>query len=133
MKKIYYHNDITYWLDTYDYNYNKLKIGDEVICINSSIIGLASMCGFGTISKILDIDRGGINVNSWNSNKYKNGYTETTNNVTRIYKGTIKYEQIHKYGENQLIQTHDEWLQRFILLSDWIIFIRKDKLERVMK
>lgn len=69
------------------YDYSKIKVGDRIVCINDSIIGLASFTRYGQEVIVLSIDPDGLCVNSWNEEHYKKlgGYTYGDT----IYKGTI--------------------------------------------
>ncbi|MCK9417411.1 hypothetical protein M0Q97_12295 [Candidatus Dojkabacteria bacterium] len=107
-----------FWIDTSDYDYYKLKKGDVVICINSTSIGYASNFRFGEIKIIENID---ILDKRWftHYNKYyqPKGY---------IGIGTITFEKI---GYN----INSDAMERFILLSDYKIFMRKLKLDRILE
>lgn len=78
MKIIKYYKSDGYWIDTDGYDYSKLKVGDKVVCVNSTIISLASMAIFGEVYEIKKIKPDNLWMNSWLENNYKDGYTTTS-------------------------------------------------------
>lgn len=129
MKKIYYANSQRFWIDTNDYDYTKINVGDKIICINSNIIYYASMPYFKMITKVISIYENALNCKGYNNIGY---YTDKSNNIITKYKGIVKFEQIYNFSDTTIIQTHSDWLQRFILLDDWIKFERENKLLRIL-
>lgn len=126
MRKIYNVFKTKYHIDTSNYNYSKIKVGSKVVCINDSIICYASFPRFGETYVVNSIDEKGLFVND--DKRYKDGYIDQGIK----YLGTIKYTQEHKYSNMpSLFQEHEEWIQRFILLEDWIKINREQKLKRI--
>lgn len=130
MKIIKYYKSNGYWIDTYGYDYSKLKVGDKVVCINQSIISLASMAQFGEVYEIKEIQSEGLFLTWKNDGK---PYKVTINGIERTYLGTIKFDRKYKYTHTTLIQEHSDWIQRFVLETDYKAFMRKNKLERIIK
>jgi len=114
-------------IDTEDYDHSKLKVGDKVVCIDDSIIALASMSKYGETYEIKEINPDGLWMNSWLEDKYKNGYEYNGKN----YLGTIVFDRTYNYYE-PLTQSHTEWIQRFVLESDYKNFMREQKLGRIL-
>lgn len=116
MNKYTYSN--RFWIDTSDYDYYKLKKGDVVICINSTILGYASNFRFGEIKIIEDIDM----CNTEWFTQY--GYYHCPKNSFGA--GKITFEKV---GYN----INSDAMKRFILLSDYKVFMRKLKLDRILE
>ena len=132
MKIIKYYKSDRYFIDTEDYDHSKLVVGDKVVCINDSIITLASMAKFGKVYEIKNIDPVGLWMNHWLEPKFKDGYINTTGGVETRYLGTIRFDRTYEYTFETHTQTHTEWLQRFIREDDYLVFMREQKLERII-
>lgn len=128
MIKHYFHSDHKYWIETKDYDYTKFKVGSEIICVNDCIIHYASFLRFGEITKITEINKNGLFVMmpiDYYPGYYKDGNIQ--------YKGTIRFDKDYIYSSGVVLtQNHEDWIQRFILLSDWINYQRKNKLDRIL-
>jgi hypothetical protein len=127
MIKHYFHSEHKYWIETKDYDYTKFKVGSEIICVNDSVVCYASFLRFGQITKITEILPSDLLNMSHGSyiGFYKDGNIQ--------YKGTIRFDQDHIYSSGVILtQNHRDWMQRFILLSDWLNYQRKNKLERIL-
>lgn len=111
-----------YWIDiTKNYDYSNFKVGSDIICINDFIIHYASNVRFGEVVKIISISEQDMFVS--NMNFYPNGFKEQ--GIT--YRGTLKFEPKYQY------QCNHDWIQRFILLSDWKIITRENKLKKILE
>ena len=129
MKRNYFYSGHKYWLETTDYDYTKFKIGDEVICVNDTIIHYASFVKFGERRIITDILPDKLFVSSYyNIQIHGDYYLEDGIK----YKGVIYFDNEYKYTHTTLIQNHYDWMQRFILLEDFKKYLRKYKLERIL-
>jgi hypothetical protein len=133
MKIIKYYKSDGYWIDTDGYDYSKLKVGDKVVCVNSTVLLLSSMARFGEVYEIKEIKPDDLWMNSWLENKYRFGYTTTVCGIEKTYLGTIDFDRTYVYTHDTLVQTHTDWIQRFVLEDDYKIFIREHKLERILK
>lgn len=127
MKKVFGHGNY-YWLDTTDYDYNKLKTGDKVVCINTKIISHSSFAVFGEIHTIKDIDTERLPF-FVDRHRHKDVYVDGND----IYQGTITFIKRYEYTHKTYIQEMQDWMQRFILYRDWLMFQRKEKLKNILK
>jgi len=127
MIKHYFLNDHKYWIETKNYDYTKFKVGSEIICVNDCIVCYSSTLMFGEITKITEILPSDL------LNMASGSYISYYKDGNIRYKGTIRFDQEHIYNSGVILtQNHRDWQQRFILLSDWIKFQRKNKLERIL-
>ena len=88
MKINYFHGGIEYWIDTTGYDYSKIKVGDQIICVNNIILGYSSESMFGDIHIVKSLLPDKIFASSWfedNNDVYvKDGHRNERTKVNEV-------------------------------------------------